>query len=297
MSLVIGYADGDIGFLVADTLLSHQHEKYDPRNPIIEKFHSLKIHILAPDVAVAFAGDLQASLSIIQRLHGDLTTDSKHRIPERILELRQEFTASTYDSQRYCEFLVLLLSTNRDKKRLVHISGNEIRDVQFTYIGDTSEYETLQKLIKPYEGPEVCSIQNADGTFRIEKIVTTAGERKFMQISSALKNLTHQRNSQTVGAICGCITRVVDARISRDLEYLQEGEASLSPAEGPAGFSLLASNCGNRGIGIYYRALHKGLVFIVGDTTTCLKEAATTIQQFVEVAKSKYGLNLEGGAW
>ena len=60
MSLIVGYAASDIGFLVADTLLSYPTETYNPRKPVIEKFHALKIHILRPDIAVAFAGEKAA---------------------------------------------------------------------------------------------------------------------------------------------------------------------------------------------------------------------------------------------
>ena len=63
MTLILGHASSDIGFLVADTLLSFTNARYDPRNPLIEKFHALKIQILSSDVAVAFAGDVELALS------------------------------------------------------------------------------------------------------------------------------------------------------------------------------------------------------------------------------------------
>ena len=148
-----------------------------------------------------------------------------------------------------------------------------------------------------YAGPENRLIQNADGTFSDTPQPVTEGEKEFDQVSDAMEKLTHQRRSETVGAICGCVIRVVDARISGKLEYMQSVEASVYPWEGHAGFSLLAANTGTRGVGIYYLGWHAGLLFIVGDSITCRKEAAATIEQFVEVARSKYGLNLEGGMW
>jgi hypothetical protein len=57
-----------------------------------------------------------------------------------------------------------------------------------------------------------------------------------------MEALVDQRTSQSVGAIAGCIVRVTDARISKELEYLQSGEVGVSPEEGQTGFSILASN-------------------------------------------------------
>jgi hypothetical protein len=47
MTLVVGYADCDIGFMVGDTLLSHQDFRLpDDVGPVNGEFHSLKIQIL-----------------------------------------------------------------------------------------------------------------------------------------------------------------------------------------------------------------------------------------------------------
>ena len=296
MTLVFGYASLDIGFLVADTLLSFPTTKYDPRNPMIERFHALKIQILNPDVAVAFAGDVETSLAIISHLHRELTIDPTLSVPQRLLDLRRELAVRTNGALRGdCEFLALLLSSGQ--KQLVHVNNDQVHYMQRAYIGDSGAYENFRSLMQPYTGPENCFVQNADGTFAKIPQLVTEGEKEFDQVSVALEKLTHQRRSETVGAICGCVTRVVNARISGKLEYLQSVEASVSPWEGRGGFSLLAANTGTRGIGIYYFGWHTGLLFIVGDSVTCHKEAAATIEQFVEIAWSKYGLSLEGGMW
>jgi hypothetical protein len=109
-----------------------------------------------------------------------------------------------------------------------------------------------------------------------------------------MEALANRRQSESVGAIAGCIIRVVDARISKELEYLQSGEASVSPAEGQSGFSVLAANGGKRGIGIYYRSGKIGFVMQVGDLDFCRVEREPTIQNFVETAMRKYGLDLTG---
>lgn len=285
MTLIIGYADKDIGFLVGDTLLSYPIEKYNPREPFIEKYHGLKIQILTPDVAVAFAGDVDTSLPILKRLHQDLNVDPQLNVPLRLVDLNHAVIKQRGLLQWNCEFLVLLITPEKTKM-LVLIKEGHIEYVQRAYIGDSAEYVNFRKLITPYDGPNIRSQ------------FVTDGEKEFDQVSNAMEKLTHQRRSETVGAICGCVTRVVDARISRKLEYMQCVEASVSPAEGHGGFSLLASNVGSvRGIGLYYRGWQAGLIFVASDMNSCHKEVAATIGDFIEVARNKYGLNLEGGTW
>jgi hypothetical protein len=302
MTLIVGYADNDIGFLVGDTLLSYPIEQYNPREPLIEKFHALKIQILTPDIAVAFAGDVDTSLAIIRHLHKELSIDSQLCVPQRILYLHRELANRELAKgsalfQHNCEFLVLLITPEKTKK-LAQIKEDQIDYVQRAYIGDATEHANFRGFMRPYAGPETRHIQNPDGSWNNLTHPATDGEIEFDQVSDALEKLTHQRRSETVGAICGCVTRVVDARISGKLEYMQSVEASVSPAEGHGGFSLLASNVGPvRGIGLYYRGWHAGLIFIVSDPIACRKEDASTIGSFIEVARAKYGLHLEGGTW
>jgi hypothetical protein len=128
-------------------------------------------------------------------------------------------------------------------------------------------------------------------------LVTSDGELEFAEVSNAMEELTHQQQSNSVGAIAGCVIRVVDARISGELEYLQSVEASVSPWEGHSGFSFFASNSSVRGVGVYYGSGKLGFLFIVGDSEPCRKEYAETLNQFIEAASAKYGLNLNGGTW
>jgi hypothetical protein len=109
-----------------------------------------------------------------------------------------------------------------------------------------------------------------------------------------MEALVNQRLSQSVGAIAGSIIRVVDAKISGEFEYLQSGEVTVSAEEGQSGFSVLASNAGTRGIGIYYRSGKIGFIMKVGDTELCRVEREATIQGFIETAKIKHGLELTG---
>lgn len=284
-------------FLVGDTLLSYPVEQYNPREPLIEKFHALKIQILNPEVAVAFAGNVQHSLSILKRLSEELIVAPQLNIPQRLLELHCDYTNQNGSHQNNSDFLVLLI-TPENTKKLARIADGSIDFVQRAYIGDSAEYVNFRNLTEPYSSPTFRHIQNNDGDDGNLNLLVTDGEKEFSQVSDAMERLTHKRRSETVGAICGCVTRVVDARISGKLEYMQCVEASVSPAEGNGGFSLLASNVGAiRGIGLYYRGWQAGLIFIVSDEVSCRKLMASTIGEFIELAHNQYGLNLEGGTW
>jgi len=75
MTLVVGWATPDIGFLVADTLLSFPFELKGHVGPVNGRFHTLKIQVLNPSVAVAFAGDTAVSCRLIRALHTRITAD------------------------------------------------------------------------------------------------------------------------------------------------------------------------------------------------------------------------------
>ena len=286
MTLVVGGVTPDIGFLVADTLLTF--ETYDPPKTVTNS-HALKIQILNPDTAIAFAGDVETSLNIITKLNAELRQDQKISVCDRLLEFYKQ-------RNRDCEFLVLQLTS--DGKYLAHVTGERLSYCKRAYIGDGDQYKRMTELKQPYNPPKMQMVQQPDGTFRALPLVPSDGEREFEEISRALEELTARRAQgryvSSVGAICGCVVRVVDARISGKLEYLQSGESSIFPWEGRSGFSLLASNSDVRGIAIYYRSGNMGFLFIVGDAEYCRREYAETLNKFVKMAKMKYGLALTG---
>jgi hypothetical protein len=293
MTLVVGCATPDIGFMVADTLLSFAFDLKGRPGLVNGESHALKIQILNPMVAVAFAGDVETSLHLIRDLHTALSTDPTIN-PCELLFTSYSAVAMTSPSPD-CEFLVLQLTA--DGKKLARITRDGVFNAIRAFIGDAAEYNSLKGLEGPYSGPTVQQVQQPDGTFRTVPLVPTEGEVEFAVVSDAMEALTHRRRSKIVGAIAGCVTRVVDARISGELEYLQSVEASLTPWEGNSGFSLLASNSGTRGIGIYYRSGKMGFLFVVADREPCHLERAETITQFIEIAKARYGLTLVGGSW
>jgi hypothetical protein len=293
MTLIVGCVTPDIGFLVADTLLSFEFDLKGRRGPVNGESHALKIQVLNPTTAVAFAGDVGASLDLIGTLHAKLSADPMIDPCEQLFAFYRglAMTASAPD----CEFLALRLATGG--RKLVRITRDGVFDCTRAYIGDDAEHKLMKHLQRPHLAPVVQHVQQPDGTFCIVPLVQTEGEIEFDEISDAMEALTHRRQSKSVGAIAGCVTRVVDARISGELEYLQSVESSLTPWEGNSGFSLLASNSGTRGIGIYYRSGKMGFLFVVGDREPCHQERAETMTQFIEVARARYGLDLVGGSW
>ncbi|WP_058444136.1 hypothetical protein [Legionella feeleii] len=291
MTLVYGGADDDIGFLISDTLVSFEKDHAGDNVRFNEKNHVLKIHILNGKIAVAFAGDIKPALKLINELKVIIDGNQLDiEAPEKLFQLYKNHKSAISTD---CEFLILEM-TDAGKK-LAKINENEWNYCTRAYIGNSEEYK---KLIRhPYKPPNTVLIQQPDGSFQEEPLIMTKGEIDFNEFSNAMEDFTHQLKSKTVGAICGCITRVVDAKPSGELEYLQAIESGISPEEGNFGYTYLSSNTGVRGIGIYYRAGKVGFLFIVGDSEFNRKEHAETLVQFIELAHKKYKLNLVGGLW
>ncbi|WP_065753865.1 hypothetical protein [Bradyrhizobium paxllaeri] len=293
MTLIVGMANAEIGFLVGDTLLTPLLEvKGNPAGVVNGEFHGLKIQILNDQVAIAFSSSnaVDIALNIIAEVWRKLQSNSQTDICVELLEHYQKNLESSGNEKPDCEFLVLQLDEKGNQ--LVHVTAEGIRPCERCYIGDQAQYKQLNALRKPYL-PTEAYVQQPDGSFKVEKANDSKGQIEFMEISLALEELVQQRN-KAVGAIGGNVIRVRDAWPSGNLEYMQIGMASLSPEEGQSGYSLLSSSTGTRGVGIYYKSGKLGFLMIVGDAETCRKETAETIQSFIELAAKEYGMNLVG---
>lgn len=296
MTLIVAAATPDIGFLVSDTLVTTLVQiKGNPTGPVNGEFHALKVQVLNPTTAIAFATSnaVDTAIKLISEVHDALHANPSLVVPDRLLEAyKKAIEASGEQDTPDCEFLVL--TYNSGVRKLARVTSEAITYPERAYIGDANEYKKLTELRTPYAPPATQHVQQPDGTFQVLPLVVSAGEIEFQEISFALEALANQRLSRSVGAIAGCIIRVVDARISKELEYLQSGEAGISLEEGQIGFSVLASNTGTRGIGIYYKGGKIGFVMKVGDLEYCRVEKAATIQSFIEAAREKYGMELTG---
>jgi len=102
MTLVVGYADENIGFLVADSLLTPAMPHMVGQGPVAGEFHGLKIQIVDPNIAIAFAaGDSRSALDVIHSLKFE---EKNEDIAYRLLEdYRRAHSKTPFD----CEFLIL----------------------------------------------------------------------------------------------------------------------------------------------------------------------------------------------
>ncbi|NOJ42210.1 hypothetical protein [Bradyrhizobium australiense] len=136
-----------------------------------------------------------------------------------------------------CEFLILTIKDGL--KKLNHVSDGSAREGQRFYIGMQDEYERYLNLRQPYAGPMV----RVEMPSKIE-MAMTEGEKEFDIAANAMEMLASDnagRKFEIVGAISGCVTRVVDARISGEFEYLRSITASNFPWEPEGGYTMLAS--------------------------------------------------------
>lgn len=293
MTLIVGYANEDIGFLVGETLLVPLLEvKGNPVGPVNGEFHGLKIQIIDDSTAVAFASSNAAdvALKLIGEIAQELQQNAKLDVVTRLVERYSELLTVAKDSPPDCEFLVLWIEG--DRKRLAHIADGAPKHVERAYIGDPAQYKKYSELKKPYIGPTEQTVVHPDGTTTVEPIKDSKGLTEFIETGLALQALVEQRRREGVGSIAGNVIRVVDARTSRKLEYLQTHEASVTQAEGTGGYSLLASNSKRRGVGIYYVVGKVGFVMIAGDAETCRKLPAETMDEFKRLAKDRFDLDL-----
>jgi hypothetical protein len=286
VTLVIAYADSDIGFMVGDTLLSHEcFPLKGDIGPVNGEFHSLKIQIMNGSIAVAFAGKFEEAYQATKKLKDKLSlrpdTDPVAWLAER-------------EGLDGCEFLVLL---NLDRKLLFRISDGTIAEFRTTYIGLQDEYQKYLKLRMPYGGPATRRVVDGDAA---KDVAVTDGEKEFDVVSTAMEALSRDtvgRKHETVGAISGCVIRVVDARLTKALEYMQAVEVSNFPWEPEGGYALLAANTDNRGVGIYFKAGQRGFILPTCGEGPCIASEAPDLGAFLKEAKDKFGMTLTGGTW
>jgi len=156
-----------------------------------------------------------------------------------------------------------------------------------------TDYQRYTELRQSYAGPLV----------RLEadvEIAVTESEKEFDVVSDAMEALSRDtvgKKYVTVGAISGCVIRVVDARLSKQLEYLQAVEASNFPWEPESGYTLLASNNETRGVGIYFRSGRRGFMMPVCGEAPCIASHAADLNAFIAEGRDNFGMELTGGKW
>jgi hypothetical protein len=178
MTLIVAAATPDIGFLVSDTLVATlMHIKGNPTGPVNGEFHALKVQILNPYTAVAFATSnaVDTAIELISKVHDALLESPALVVADRLFETyKKTIEASGEKDTPDCEFLVL--TYNSGVRKLARISSEAITYPERAYIGDANEYKKLQELRQPYVPPAIQHVQQPDGTFTIEPLVVSAGE-------------------------------------------------------------------------------------------------------------------------
>lgn len=292
MTLVIAHASRDIGFMIADTLLSSPVPLRGEERPVNGTSHALKIHVLSGQTAIAFAGDPGLACGLIAEVKGDMDATPQFEIPQRLFDRYVQRAVEIQDGRR-ADFLVLRLVPEGKALDKVTLE-NGVQRMERGYIGDAEGYRALMRLVGPYQGPTIRNIQLPDGSFRTEYFQPTDVEQWFLRASDALESLCHSRSVETVGAITDAITRVVDARISGELEYMQAACAGRSVEEGYTGYTLLAANNDPRAMAVYFYAGKLGFVFLPGDPAGCQKLSADSDTEFIDAARQQYGIDLSG---
>ncbi|MFL9895890.1 hypothetical protein [Paraburkholderia sp. RL17-381-BIF-C] len=292
MTLVIGHATKEIGFLIADTLLSSPVPLKGDEGPFNGVSHTLKIHILSGRLAVAFAGDPSLACDVIAELKAETEANQDFDVPQRLFEKYRQRATEILEAKR-SDFLILRLLDDGPRLDKVTLEDG-VRNAERAYIGDAEGYRQLTGLLGAYAGPKIRMVQQPNGSFITEPFEPMDGEQWFAIATEALEALCHKKSVQTVGAVTDAITRVVNARISGELEYLQAVYVGRSIEEGLTGYTLLAANTGTRATAIYFYAGKVGFVFLPGDPAGCRRLVADSDVQFIDAARQQYGIELTG---
>ncbi|AOK62599.1 hypothetical protein WM29_26375 [Burkholderia ubonensis] len=292
MTLVIGYATKEIGFLIADTLLSSRAPLRGDEGPFNGARHTLKIHILSGRLAVAFAGDPGLASDLIAALKVETDANQNLDVPQCLFEMYRHRATEMPEAKR-SDFLILRLLDDGPTLDKVTLEDG-IRNAERAYIGDAEGHRQLTRLLGTYAGPKMRMVQQPDGSFITKPFEPMDGEQWFAVASEALEALCHKKSVETVGAVTDAITRVVDARISGELEYLQSAYVGRSIEEGLTGYTVLAANTGTRATAIYFYAGEVGFVFLPGDPAGCRRLAADSDVQFIDAARQRFGIELTG---
>lgn len=149
MTLVVAHADQDIGFMVADTLLSSSVAMRGEARPVNGTAHTLKIHVLSGQVAVAFAGDPDLACELIAQIKTDVQAGETHDIPQRLL---QRYAVRATQDARRADFLVLRLLEGYKALDKVTLEDG-IQRATRAYIRDAEGYRELTKLMGPLRRP------------------------------------------------------------------------------------------------------------------------------------------------
>ena len=134
MTLIVGYANEETGFLVGETLLTPLLQvKGNPVGPVNGEFHGLKIQIVDDNNAIAFACSNAAdvALNLIAETAQELQKNPQLDVVAKIAERYAASVAGAKGDPPDCEFLILRIENG--VKRLAHISDGSAKFVERAY--------------------------------------------------------------------------------------------------------------------------------------------------------------------
>jgi hypothetical protein len=229
---------------------------------------------------------------LIAELRTEAEANQNLDVPQCLFQKYQQRAIEIPEAKR-SDFLILRLLDDGPSLDKVTLEDG-IRNAERAYIGDAEGYRQLTDLLGTYAGPKIRMVQQPDGSFKTEPFEPMDGEQWFAIAADALEALCRKKSVETVGAVTDAITRVVNARISGELEYLQAVYVGRSIEEGLTGYTLLAANTGIRAMAIYFYAGKVGFVFLPGDPAGCQRLTADSDVQFIDAARQQYGIELAG---
>jgi len=94
----------------------------------------LEIQILNPNTAIAFAGNVAASLKLINNLDPELRVHPRTKVGERLFETYKQLLTEESQTPPNCDFLVLQLTP--EGRKLAHVTHEGVRYCDRAYIGD-----------------------------------------------------------------------------------------------------------------------------------------------------------------
>ena len=145
----------------------------------------MKIHVLGPAVAVAFAGRFRAALGFISDLKSR-TGLARAPMPQRCFTkglLARSMLARPPIATSWSSDLT-------PAPRLARVDANGIRYARRAFVGHrVRSDDELLKLKRPYVPPAVQHVQQPDGTFDTRPSTLSEGEIEFEEVADAMERL------------------------------------------------------------------------------------------------------------
>jgi hypothetical protein len=283
MSLVVAEATPEGARIVSDTRVSY------PGLPLAYKTGTLKTVVLRPDIAVSFAGDVEAGLGAIRQVANDLRGGSK---VEAALSTLQNQTAGVPDG---ADFIV---AVDGQDWQLSRIRGGHIeRGLTSAWIGDQQAFERFQRARHESSSP-----------FRdvVEKGLA-AGSRSILRLGDAMNAVIGDPTIATVDHFCVRVARQdigfqylasIFIFVERDVE-VHPGDDLVNRMAQPVeegGYAVAIvepANPGTPALGLSFPRARLGMVFLplLYDEAQVVRDVSPN--DFARVVQERFGVAMK----